>query len=154
MARRKELTGIAHGIAQSFNSRNNDVNGYWGIGKLYKFVEHSSDKYVVLDLINQLTEPKTNEFDSLILFYRNMLLEHLSKRDLRREWVISVDVIVSFDVEASKKHHQWRSSLGNPCVVECVIQDDMGRKHIAHAYNNCFPHNPKRERRSTRASDY
>ena len=34
MAKSKELKNIASGLYGSFISRNNDVRGYWGVGKL------------------------------------------------------------------------------------------------------------------------
>ena len=36
MTGRRELGSIASGLDGSFNRRNNDVGGSWGIGKLYK----------------------------------------------------------------------------------------------------------------------
>jgi len=32
----RELRNLAHGLAGTFISRNNDVSGYWGIGMRYR----------------------------------------------------------------------------------------------------------------------
>ncbi|RCU42875.1 hypothetical protein DU002_19160 [Corallincola holothuriorum] len=154
MARRKELGSIASGIVGSFNSRNNDVDGYWGIGKLYKFVENESHKVVELDLLNGSVEPFTHQFDSLVTCYRGMLELLLNKRAIPCNWLTSAKLIARFEVEYQHKYHYWRSALGKPCEVECSFVDDLGRHHVAFAYNNCRPHEPKLEARSCREGDF
>jgi len=53
MVRRKILNGVAAGLASSFVSRNNDIDGSWGMGKLYLVAASGDDgsRTVVLDLI-------------------------------------------------------------------------------------------------------
>lgn len=38
MGRRKEFKSIVEDVTQFFISRNNDIEGYWGIGKLYFYI--------------------------------------------------------------------------------------------------------------------
>jgi hypothetical protein len=154
MARRIELGSIASGLIGSFSSRNNDVDGYWGIGKLHKFVESDLEKKVVIDLISGTIHPQTDEFNSLIELYRERLDFHLKARGLPREWVTSVEITVSFETEYEAKHHFWRSGLGKPYIAKCDIKDDSRKHYISHAYNNCRPHDPKREARSSRATSF
>ncbi|MCG9737633.1 hypothetical protein L1D32_05640 [Shewanella insulae] len=150
MARRNELGSIASGLIGSFNSRNNDVDGYWGIGKLHKFVENVSKKEVSIELLSGNISPKTNEFDSLIKFYRNRLEAHLKARSIPNSWIVAVEFTALFETEYEKKHHYWRSGLGKAYKLKCDILDDNGRHHIAYAYNNSRPHDPTRETRSCR----
>lgn len=150
MARRKELKGIANGLITSFNSRNNDVDGYWGIGKLHKFVEHTSKKEVSIELLSGTIKPKTSEFDALIHSYREKLNSHLIAHSIPRSWVVSVDLIALFETEYEKDKHHWRSGLGKPYRIKCDILDDMGVHHISYAYNNSRPHDPNKESRSNR----
>jgi hypothetical protein len=154
MARRKELGSIASGIVGSFNSRNNDVDGYWGIGKLYTFVEKSSGKQVVFELLGNSIRPHTHEFDALLAFYREKLLGYLEGHGIPKGWIKSVTISASFEIVFQPKYHFWRSALGKPCEVKCDIEDDNGRHHIAYAYNNSRPHDPKRETRSCRAGNF
>ncbi|MBM7035002.1 hypothetical protein [Vibrio ulleungensis] len=150
MANRRELGSLASGIVGSFNSRNNDVDGYWGIGKLYKFVEFAHEKVVELDLLASSTAPPTHEFDTMLAFYRDMLLNLLRKRSIPKGWVKSAKVVVRFEAKFQQEHHFFRSAIGQPCQVECYIVDDFGSRHIAYAYNYCRPHDPQVETRSCR----
>ncbi|WP_432459283.1 hypothetical protein [Agarivorans sp. QJM3NY_25] len=154
MARRKELGSIASGISGSFNSRNNDVDGYWGIGKLYKFLEKEDEKVIELDLLEQCIRPPTSEFHSMLALYLAKLESLLGKRCIPRNWVMSAKIIVSFEVDFEHKHHYWRCALGKPCEVKCEIIDDNGRHHITYAYNNCRPHDSSRESKSCRTGNF
>jgi len=153
MARRKELGSIASGIIGSFNSRNNDIDGYWAIGKLYKLVSQLERKVVSIDLKSKLISPSSNEFNFMLTFYHNMLTRLLVKHDIPSKWITSVEISAEFEAEFESKHHYWRSALGNPCNLKCDILDDNGRHHIAYAYNNCRPHDPSRESQSSRAGN-
>jgi hypothetical protein len=154
MARRTELGAIASGLVGSFNSRNNDVDGYWGIGKLYKHVAAASEKVVSIELVARSITPETNEFDSLLAFYHQKLFRYLDARHIQMAWVRSALVTVTFEAEWKPKHHSWRSAFGKPCIVVCKITDDKGRHQVAVAYNNCRPHDPQIESRSSRASNF
>ena len=153
MARRKELGSIASGIIGSFNSRNNDIDGYWAIGKLYKLVVQLERKVISIDLKSKIITPSSSEFNYMITFYHNMLTRLLVKHDIPSEWVISVKISAEFEAEFDSNHHYWRSALGKPCNLKCDILDDNGRHHIAYAYNNCRPHDPSREIQSSRAGN-
>ena len=154
MARRKELGSIASAIAGSFNSRNNDVDGYWGIGKLYKLVADLPDKKVDLELLGKTIQPKSHDFDLMLQIYQKKLLGYLLHRGIPKEWVNTATISIKFEIEFEPKHYYWRSPLGKPCEVKCDLEDDIGRKHIAYAYNNCRPHDPSRETRSGRAGNF
>lgn len=41
----------------------------------------------------------------------------------------------------------WRSALGDPYICTCEIIDDTGKLHKAITGNNCWPHDPQREKR-------
>lgn len=153
MGRRRELGSIASGIIGSFNSRNNDIDGYWGIGKLYKVVAQLERKIVSIDLSNKAMRPTSNEFGSMVTFYHNMLTRLLVKHGIPEKWVISANITVEFEATFVHEHHYWRSELGHPCNLKCYIYDDKGREHIAYAYNNCRPHEPSRESQSSRVGD-
>ncbi|PKH56757.1 hypothetical protein CXF83_06660 [Shewanella sp. Choline-02u-19] len=150
MARRNELGSIASGLIGSFSSRNNDIGGYWGLGKLHKFVENDSKKEIMIDLLSGNISPQTDEFDSLIESYRDRLDSHLTTGSIPKAWLVSVELTVLFEPEYEKKHHYWRSGLGKPYKAKCDILDDNGKHHVAYAYNNSQPHDPNREARSCR----
>jgi len=150
VASRKELKNIAGGIIGSFNSRNNDVNGYWGIGKLYSFAILNSTKTVTIDLTNETISPQTTEFKPLIDFYRDMLISQLKVRHIPYDFLEKVKITISFDQQYQHKYHWWRSALGEPCICTCEIIDNLGSKRSVSTGNNCRPHNPSTESKSTR----
>lgn len=80
MARRKEFKTIANGLLSSFISRNNDVYGYWGIGKLYSHMLKSKMMILEIDLINRTIKPENREFDLLIKNFSERLL--LKQKDV------------------------------------------------------------------------
>ncbi|KPZ66992.1 MULTISPECIES: hypothetical protein [unclassified Shewanella] len=153
MARRRELGSIASGIIGSFNSRNNDIDGYWGIGKLYKLVAQLERKTVLIDLKGKAISPSSTEFDGMLTHYHNMLTRLLGKHDIPLAWITSVIITAEFETAYDHKHHYWRSALGNPCNIKCDILDDNNRHHIAYAYNNCMPHDQSKENQSSRVGN-
>jgi hypothetical protein len=66
MARRKEFKNIANGLICSFVSRNNDVYGYWGIGKLYSHMLKSKTMTIEINILDIAISPNNNEFMILI----------------------------------------------------------------------------------------
>ncbi|MCJ8274859.1 MAG: phage terminase family protein [Psychrosphaera sp.] len=149
MARRKELGSIASGLIGSFSSRNNDIDGYWGIGKLYRFAKINETDNIVIDLIKQEMTPQSTDFNSLITFYRTMLA-----RRIPLTWIASATITVRFNQEYKAKYHYWTSNLGKPCMCECEIIDDNGRTYYAYTGTNCQPHDPSKESRSCRVNHH
>ncbi len=143
MGCRRELGSIASGIIGSFRSRNNDVDGYWGIGKLYLLVEHLQSKCVSINLCSQKIVPYSPHFDLMTERYSKMFKGLLIKRSIPLEWVSSAYVYVEFEADYEERHHNWRSAFGNPCNLVCVVVDDNGKSHVARAYTSCFPHDAK-----------
>ena len=152
MARRKELKNIASGLIGSFNSRNNDVDGYWALGKLYRFANACNTDTVSIELISGWIKPQTDAFQSIVAVYRAMLTAQLRARGIPIEWVAEVIFTTKFNQAYQADYHR-RGSPGNPYICECEIIDDRARVHKAVAGNSCWPHDPKKERCSTRARE-
>jgi len=153
MARRKELKSIASGIIGSFRSRNNDVDGYWGIGKLFKFAESNHVDEVKIDLLNCCITPATLEFDPLISHYKSLLVKNMASRHISLQWLSKATVTVLFNQEYVDKYHYWGSGLGKPCICHCELTDDKGRTYKVTTGTNCKPHNPEKEFKSNRVND-
>lgn len=137
MGRRRELGSFASGIINSFNSRNNDYDGYWAIGVLYSKVSDCVSKKIEIDLINTIIQPDFIEYRPIILEYKKMLFSYIAKRSIKEEWLVSSKIFIEFESEFIPKYHAWRSGLGRPCIMKCEIIDDKGHIHRATAYNNC-----------------
>ncbi|MFZ6748862.1 hypothetical protein [Undibacterium sp. Ren11W] len=154
MARRTNLGSVSSGLIGSFNSRNNDVGGYWGIGKLFSFANSGNVDTVSIDLLSGAISPPTDQFASLIAFYRAMLEARLKGQGISAAWVSKAVITVKFNQAFDHKYHYFRSALGTPYVCKCEIIDDNGKMHCAAAGNNCRPHSPAEESRSSRGQNF
>jgi hypothetical protein len=135
-------------------SRNNDIDGYWGIGVLCKSVLLSDRKTVKIDLLNSTLTLSSPAFSSLLDFYCSMLDSQLFAYGIPKEIIASATVKVKFDQKFQNPYLHWRSAFGNPCVCECEICDDKGHVYVVVGGTYCYPHDPKRERRSNRAKNF
>jgi hypothetical protein len=151
--RRNELKNVANGIVSSFNSRNNDVSGYWGIGKLCRAAKENGTSFVIIDLLNTRVSLNTNEFDAQIIHYRKMLQRLTSKRSIPASWITKAIIVTSFNQEFDKRHHYFRLALGRPYICTLTITDDLGKEYAVATGGNCLPHDPSREAMSNRAND-
>lgn len=135
---RQVLKNIAQGLLNSFISRNNDVNGYWGIGKLYTLMLNKSINKVEIDLLNISISPSNDEFQYRISKYSEELLNKLYGKKLNKNIIKSAKIVlICSDITISK------SLLNN---VKCKIIIDNNEKQIT--FNNevyCRKHNPKVE---------
>lgn len=145
MPRRRELRGVAAGLLGSFVSRNNDVGGYWALGKLYTHARASKVQDVSVDLVTKAIDPPDDEFREMIAHFQQMLAEQVTARSLPSDWVKAATIAVTFSGAAS---NQWPADVFR-CRV--IITDDAGRAYRAEHDGACWPHASWRERRSGRA---
>jgi len=146
MARRIYFKNIASGLIGSFISRNNDVLGYWGIGKLYSHMLLTKTMQIDIDLINRTMTPYSNEFDLLINDYSNRLLNKMSRLGMHQNYMTSAKIIL-------KGFMNDRPSIRYaPHKMNCtvVIVDDLNRKHKLSVDVWCREHNKLKEFKSTR----
>lgn len=144
MARRKQLKNVAQGLLSSFISRNNDVYGYWGIGKLFGLMLRHDVTSIQIDILNCSILPESKEFMLLIENYRNKLLMHLNNIGLEETVVIKADIAVN--IIAKSNYVNGLSKLG----CEITIQDDLGNSHSCDNEVYCRKHSPNRESKSGR----
>ena len=139
---RKALKGIAADVAASFISRNNDADGYWAIGKLHALAREHSTAKILIDLSGQLSG-MLSEFASIARKYGSMIDTQTAAKGLR---VRSSQIEIEFDLPKT-----WQCSADETrftCAV--TIVDDRGQAWIRKASGCSHPHDPKRERRSSR----
>ncbi|RVD41189.1 MAG: hypothetical protein EOS30_21905 [Mesorhizobium sp.] len=140
---RKALRGIAADVAASFISRNNDADGYWAIGKLHAHAREHSTAKILIDLSGQLSGT-LSEFASIAAKYRSMIETQTAAKGLR---VCSSQIEIEFDLPKTRQCSAYET--GYTCAV--MIVDDRGQAWIRKVYGCSHPHDPKRERRSSRA---
>ena len=73
MPRGAHLTNVASNLCGSFASRNNDLDGYWAIGKLRSLAERNGQTTVLLDLLASSTQPSSSELAPVLAHYRGLL---------------------------------------------------------------------------------
>lgn len=83
MPRRKEIRGISSGIASSFVSRNNDIDGYWAMGIFYQMASTEGENNFVLNLVTRESSPKFRFSKRVALPYHEYLLNQLVKNPCR-----------------------------------------------------------------------
>lgn len=154
MARRKELKNVASGLYGSFISRNNDVSGYWGIGKLSLLAQKNGTTTVQINLISKSIVPESLEFSKLLAGYHSFLQRHLSIRGIPSNWVVSANIELNFKPEHPSGKHIPITTWGNLFKLSVTITDDMNKNHMVYGYSYCGSHNPGKEHRSVGAERF
>ena len=154
MGHRKELKNITGGIISSFTSRNNDVDGYWELGKLYAFCKTNNHEAIKLNILDVEIEPKADEFIPLVRMWKSKLESHLESRNIPILWIRTATILSKFNQDYFEEYHYWGSKLGDHCTCVCEITTDDGKVYSTTAGTNCKPHNSEKESRSTRRSDF
>lgn len=150
MPRRRELRGVADGLLGSFVSRNNDVDGYWALGKLLLFALARREPRVVLDLVAGELRPPGDRFVRMAARYREMLLRHVEGRRLSARSVAGALLEVSFGPDPAAAPAVDAPGGTRPFTCRLVITDDRGGTHEASRTGWCRPHCPSRESKSAR----
>ena len=102
MPRRKELKAAAYGVLGSLISRNNDVGGYWGLGKPDLHALRRGELTVEVDLIARRLTPSGEEFLGMVARYSDMFLEQMRGRGLPSAWVVRANLGVTFKVKPAE----------------------------------------------------
>ncbi|MFZ6713172.1 hypothetical protein [Undibacterium sp. TC9W] len=147
MPRRKQLKSIAAGIADSFNSRNNDLEGYWAIGKLCRFAHERSITLLTLDLLNIICTPQSEEFNAVMHDYKVKLRAIMNKQGITEDWLKAATIEIDFQPEYEAHLHYFRSALGDYYTVSAKLMTDLGKIYSLRTRGNCNPHDPLRETR-------
>jgi hypothetical protein len=154
VARRKELKNIVSGMYGSFISRNNDVAGYWGIGKLCLLAQQHETRTVRVDLLAKTIIPASLEFSKLVAGYFSILQRHLSTRRIPENWITSATIELDFKPEHPQGKHIPIATWGSIFKLTVTITDDTKKNHAVHGYSYCAAHNPRKEHKSAGAERF
>jgi len=144
MARRRELKGIASGLAQHCVSRNNDQGGYWALGLILKAaIEHQEYDFTVDIMSDAALRPELETF-------RRHFQEKFSGDECRLNEYIS-GFVVDFGIALHSYAGARKGIVEYRVTCRVHIVDDLGKSWTASAAAYCYPHDPALERRSTRA---
>jgi hypothetical protein len=146
---RRDLNGVAAGLAGSFTGRNNDIDGYWALGLLRSFADRHQLKSLRLDLATERTEPDDPFLARVCQNYRAALARQLAARSIDPSSVQEAEIVVTFD-SANFGTTGPAATHGSPFSCSVRIVDDRNQEHRQTVLAHCAPHDPKRELRSTR----
>lgn len=130
MARRKELQGICNDLLDSFVSRNNDLNGYWALGKFQTYLQLKALPKLTFLLVGATNEK--SPFPQTQKYYRQAFDRHLSIRNMPSSWIRNANLCV-----------RKRS----PTELECrlSVTTYLGREFSATARVFARLHDPRNE---------
>ena len=143
-----KLKNIANGLLSSFMSRNNDVYGYWGIGKLCSFILDKKLNSIEIDLINGQIRPINSEFRLLVAQFSDRLITQLAIHKLSLKNINEAKIVLSCYENNSIIELRKLSPHKMRCRIEIINKNNdliVLEKSVW-----CRKHNPNREQKSTR----
>jgi hypothetical protein len=150
MPRGKHLTNVASGLCGSFASRNNDLDGYWSIGKLRSLAERNGRSTVLLDLLTSSIQPSSSEFASVLVHYRCLLVKLTGLSRVRFEELTSAHITLDFAPPPWHRIIYYKQQWGDQFTMTVTINAKDRAAGIVHHAGYCRLHDPIRESRATR----
>lgn len=154
MPRSARLRNIASGLCGSFASRNNDLNGYWAIGKLRSLAEQHGQSSVLLDVLASSMQPSSSEFAPVLKSQRRLLTKLAGRSGIRFEEITAASITLDFAPPPWPRAACDKPQWGEQFVLTVTINADGRAAGMMRRTGYCRPHDPTRERRSTRPSDF
>lgn len=152
MHRGAHLTNIASGLCGSFASRNNDLDGYWSIGRLRSLAERHGRTTVLLDVLTSSIQPSSPEFAFVLARYRRLLAKLADLSRIRFEEITSAHITLDFAPPPWPGTSYYKPQWGDQFTLTVTINTDGRTAGIVHHAGYCRPHDPAKERRSTRSA--
>ena len=150
MPRHRKIRGVLANILGSFVSRNNDVSGYWAIGKLYDHARQHHMQTVTINLATKEILPNGFEFGPMLHKYSSLLADHFSPIGISLDALSMARVQLAFDGAVTDARPP-SSMPGLPfrCTLEVI--DKSAHVYFVSHVEVARPHNQLKETRSARA---
>lgn len=148
------MKGIAAGVAAKFVSRNNDVNGYWALGVLYRSATRADSSEISIDLVSGESSPATKYSARLADPLSTFIYDQLRKLDFAEEQLTNAKVSLSFGVRPTSAQMRDKRTWGDPFTCQVALTDDLGRSWTYLERGWCGQHDPAREHRSNRVKTW
>lgn len=143
MARRRELKSIASGLAWHCLSRNNDINGYWGVGMICLLAEERGCSEISIPIFPR------GFLSGIEAEFRDRMSQRVAC------WSFPLkDLVEACSICFRFNPHSMLDPRGQRYRVICsaILTDDLGKQREASAQTLCFAHDPAFELQSTRAN--
>lgn len=134
MPKRKQFKGICHDILDTFISRNNDLDGYWALGKYVSFLEAIGELRLQFKLLESITIPHSPSATLAVEYYRGAVLRMMRANAMPDSWIADATITVSI-VAPTKM----------VCNIEIV--SDLGKAYQHERLIHVRAHDPAREYR-------
>ena len=151
MPRSARLTNIAAGLCGSFASRNNDLAGYWTIGKLRSRAEQYAQNVASFDLLAPSMQPTSSEFAQVLADYHLLLQKLASRSGIRLAAITAASISVDFLPQPWPRAIYYKKQWGEQFLVTVTISADGRADGIISHAGYCRPHDPDRESRRSGA---
>ena len=145
----RNIKGVVAGILGSFVSRNNDVGGYWAIGKLYVHARQCQTQNLIVNLTANEILPDSPEFRPMVGRYSSTFADRLGYYGVSMDSISVAKIQLAFDA-AVPDAPPPSSVPGIPFRCTLQVIDKLGREYSASHLGVARPHNPLREYRSSR----
>lgn len=146
----KQLTNVASGLCGAFASRNNDLDGYWSIGKLRLLAERNGRTTVLLDLLASSIHPSSSEFAPVLVRYHRLLTRLADLSRVRLEEITAAHITLDFAPPPWPRIIYYKPQWGDQFTLTVTINAKDSADGIVHHAGYCRSHDPARESRSGR----
>ena len=147
MIAKGKFNHTAAGLLGKFISRNNDIDGYWGLGVLYMEALASGNR-VVLDLLEGGAQPPSTVCTGAARTWAHYLRAALAGHGLAADALAAATLSIDFGLPAPKRPPYIPHGDPFECVVRLRSADgrDVTRREIGY----CLPWDRFHGSRSTR----
>ncbi len=137
MRARSRLKHAAAGLLGSLISRNNDINGYWGPGLLYRDVSHSPHT-IDIDLLAGTSEPASDSANIMAGSYVRFLSEALQRQEFEWRELTQASITFQFKAVISGKYVTF-ACAGDPFICTVTLVTIQGHCATLSGRGRCFP---------------
>jgi len=145
------MKGIGANVAKKFLSRNNDVDGYWALGVLYRLCATHDVKTFTIDFITGASTPEANFSEDVAAPFREILYRQMRNNGFADWQLTAAFARVEFDQEPTSTELLYKRVWGDPFDCHIVLVDDLGAQRSCSVHGCCRMHDPDKEHRSTGA---
>lgn len=153
MPGKAHLTNIANGLCGSFAGRNNDLDGYWAIGKLRSLAEQAGRTTVSLDVLTSSMQPSSSEFAPVLMRYRRLLAKLAGLSRIQLEEIATARITLDFAPPPWPRARYYEPQWGDQFSLAVSISANGRATGTARHAGYCRLHDPAREHQSIRPAD-
>lgn len=147
MIAKAKFNHTAAGLLGKFISRNNDIDGYWGLGVLYLEARASANR-IVLDLREGTAQPPSPVCTGAAHTWALYLRAALARHGLAADALAAATLSIEFGLPVPKRPPYIPHGDPFGCVVHLRAAD--GREFIRREIGYCLPWDQFHGSRSTR----